>query len=166
MIGFRSLATLLAFFALFAGIIGSISYDVLLLIGKPSMDSVKIVVNDLASIVVNSQGEISESIQELKTADSNSYKTFLVGRIIGGSLVTLFLIWLFYKIIKFWFESPKPTDKLVIILIAILIVWIIGIASSIIVGKVNLVPFYGWVDLVKNRNLVINYLLTNVFNKP
>ena len=159
MLSFKTLFTALAIFGLFLGILSSLSYDLLLIISNPtSGETWKYVVKDMAKMVSNSQQEISNSIREFKDANE-SYKNYLIARILAGSLVTLFLIYIFYRGIKFFFESPKPTDKIVIILISVLIVWFIGVLASYILGEINWMPFSGWVDLIKNKDVLVDYLL-------
>jgi hypothetical protein len=161
MVGFKSIVTVLAFVALFSGVIGSISYDILLLIGKPSIQSLQYVVKDLASIVTNSQGEISSAIKEFKTAEG-SYASFLIARIIGGTIITLFLIWLFYKGLTLFIPIVTNTDRIAVFLLSLFMVWVLGVLSSYLVGKPNWIPYSGFIDLIINKDILINYIIKNI----
>lgn len=159
MFGIKSVFTILAFFALFSGILTGLSRDILLLISKPSWSSVQYVIKDLASIIINSQQEITNAVEKFKTVESSVEANYLLSRIIGGSLITLFMIWLFYKIMRFFKEQAGPFEKIAMIMLAVLMVWIISVVASYLVGKVNWMPFSGWVSLWQNREIIINYVL-------
>jgi len=163
MISGKNLVGLISIFILFFGIISSIVYDGLYAISHPTAEAGEKIVKDLANIVVNSQGEIANAVDNFPKAESTDYATFLIGRIFVGSLITLFMIWLFYRIFRFFVEAPKPTDKLMLILLSIVIVWVICVVASYYVGKPNWIPFYGWVKLAQNREMIANYLLNHYF---
>jgi len=159
MVGFKSILYALAFFSLFAGIISGLSLDILRIIASPFDPNVyKLLAIDFAKIVFNSQNEIKVAVNEFEDADP-SYRQYLLSKIIAGTILTLFMIWIIYKAIRWGFEAPSLSTKILIILVSILSVWFIGVIASVILGKPNFVPFSGWIELIKQREIIINYIL-------
>ena len=159
MLGFKTIFMAIAFFGLFFGIISSLSYDILLIISQPLNKATwERLAIDFAKVVFNSQNEIKIAVSEFKDA-SPEYRNYLVARIVGGSLLTLFMIWIIYKAIRWGFEAPSLSTKILIILVSILSVWFIGVIASVILGKPNFVPFSGWIELIKQREIIINYII-------
>ena len=159
MVGFKTILYALAFFSLFAGIISGLSLDILRIIASPfDLNVYKQLLIDFAKIVFNSQNEIKVAVSEFKDA-SPEYKQYLFSRIIAGTILTLFMIWIIYKAIRWGFETPSFSTKVLIILVSILSVWFIGVIASVILGKPNFVPFSGWIELIKQREIIINYII-------
>jgi len=160
MVSIKTIISTLAILSLFFGILSGISYDILMIIAKPTdVETWKTLVVDFAKIVMNSQVEIKEAVEELKNVENVQYGNYLISRIIAGSLVSLFMIWLIYKVFRFFVESPSVSDKILIILMSVFLVYLIGVIASYILGKPNFQPYPGFASLIENRDVVINYVL-------
>lgn len=157
---FKNLFLIVSIFGLLFGIITGISASILRILAQPlNPETWKMAAIDLAKIVSSSQTEISKTVKAFPEAVEAGFGELALARIIGASLVTLFLIFLFYKGIRWFFENPKPTDKIVIILISIALVWFITLLASIIAGEPNWVPYSGFIDLIKERQQIISFIL-------
>lgn len=156
----------LAFFAMFFGLISSLAFDVLFIISQPTNpETWKTLAIDFAKIVTNSQQEISIAVKEFKIAETPTYANFLIFRICGASLITLFMIFIIYKGLRFFQEAPSFSTKLLIIFTSIALVWFIGIIAGIILGEVNWIPFSGWIDLIKERGEILDFVLKEYSGK-
>lgn len=165
-ISFGTLFSLIAYFGLFFGLLSGLAFDILLIIAQPANpNSWKTLAVDFAKIISNSQEEISLAAREFKPGITREYANYLIARIIGASLISLSMIYFIYKGIRFFFESPKPTDKIIIILVSILIVYLIGIIAGLILGRINWIPFGGFIDLIKYRENIISYILSEYQKK-
>ncbi|MFQ6068011.1 MAG: hypothetical protein ACE5KD_00550 [Candidatus Bathyarchaeia archaeon] len=152
--------TAVAIFSLFFGIISTIIIDILVIIATPfNPEAYKTLALDLGRTVLNSQGSISESVKEFGKTESMEFKTFLLSRIAAGSLLTIGMIWVFYKILRWFVESPSVSTKLLFIVIAVSLVWFVGLFTSIFIGKLTWIPFSGWIDLARNREIIIGFIL-------
>lgn len=161
-LSFKSILTVLGVFSLFLGVLSGISISILRIIANPfSIESWKEFAIDLAKIVVNSQGEISETVRNFDKAVEAGYGELALIRIAGASIITISLIYFTYKIMRWFVENPKPTDKLMLILLSIGIVWFITVVASIILGKPNFTPYSGFYDLIANREKIINFIISN-----
>jgi len=160
MVTFKSIFTILAIFSLFFGLIATLAYDLLLIIARPfNPEPWKVLALDIGRTVLNSQLVISDAVKEFATAESFEYKTFLLSRIIAGSLLTLFLIWLFYKIQRWFVEAPSVSSKILIIITSVVLVWFVSIVAGIFLGRIEWIPFKGWIDLATHREEIIKFLL-------
>jgi len=160
---FSSLIKGLAVFSLFFGIISGLAMNFLLILANPfSLEPYKRFAIELGKIFLNSQAEISSSLKEFSKAESIEYKNFLIWRIIGASLLSLILIWLIYKGLR-WLVPGSTTDlgtKLLIILVALGLVWFIGLLTSVSLKREFILPFQGWIDLFRYREELISFILT------
>jgi hypothetical protein len=166
-IAFTAIITYLAVLALFIGVLSSTAIDLLNIIAHPlSPDPWEVLVLDVASTITNSQNAISDAVKAFPNADAN-YQGFLGFRIIGCSLVTLIFIWALWRGLK-WAVPGAKNDlgtKLLILMIAIFLVWIIGLMASVLSGKgiPSFFGFYhGWIQLVLNRDVFIQWLTTHM----
>ncbi|MGC9079819.1 MAG: hypothetical protein ACP5G1_03725 [Nanopusillaceae archaeon] len=152
----EKIITILAIFGLFFGIIQTLSYDILLTISEPKKGIQKLGY-DIAQTLINSQEVVYQNTNLLLKAKDDQTKQFAISKIVAGSLVTLFFIWIFYKIIRFFVEAPKPTDKIMIILISLLLVYFLTIIPSYFLNlKISsYVPYYGWIYFLQNIQQII-----------
>lgn len=158
---FGKIFVALAIFSLFAGIIGSLVLDVIALITKPGMESLKVLAYDLGKTIFASQETIKEATQEFLKAENGQYKWFLFWRIITGSLLTIGILYILYRIIKFFVPSAN-TDlgaKILVLLIAILIFYGSTIVFVALTKREFVPPFHGFIELSKNLDKIVNYWL-------
>jgi len=158
--GIKSVFTAIALFSLFFGIISTLIVDVLMIISAPfNPKAYENLALDLGKTVLNSQGIISEAVKSFSEAESMEFRTYLLSRIAAGSLLTIGMIWIFYKIMRWFCEAPSVSTKLLLIIISIALVWFVGLFTSIFIGKLTWVPFQGWIDLARNREVIIQFIL-------
>jgi hypothetical protein len=164
---FKNIFYILSFFGLFFGLLSGLAFDVLLIIAQPTNPNTwKTLVTDFAKIIANSQGEISAAIKEFKTGNiTKEYANYLVARIVGASLITLAMIYLIYKGMRFFVEAPSFSTKMILIIASFIIVWILGIVAGAIVGRINWIPFSGFIDLIKERGVIIDFIIKNYQQK-
>jgi hypothetical protein len=157
---FKNIFSALSIFGLMFGIISGMAFSILKILAQPfNPESWKDAGIEFAKIITNSQTEISKTVKIFPQAVKAGYGELALTRIIGASLITIFLIYIFYKGIRYWFENPKPTDKIIIILISIGLVWLLTIIASIIAGEPNFMPYSGFIDLIKNRQEIIDFII-------
>ena len=160
MVAFRSILLALSFFGLFFGLFSSLSFDLLKIVAEPmNQEHWKGLLLDLARTLTNSQQEISRAANEFKNVKSVEYGNYLIARIVGGCLITLVMIYFTYRIFRFFLEAPSPSTKILFVLMSVFVVYLIGVIASIIVGTPNFIPYKGFVDLIRNRQYIVNFLL-------
>jgi len=168
MVSFGSIVKGLAVFSLFFGILSSMAMDILSIIANPfSPEPYKNFAVDVGKVFLNSQTVISTSIKEFSEAETLEYKNFLLWKIIGASLVCLVLIWLIYKGLR-WLVPGASQDlgaKLLIIIVSLALVWFVGVLTSITLGEGFLYPYSGWVDLAREREVLIEFILEHYSQK-
>jgi len=163
---FKNIFYVLSFFGLFFGLLSSLSFDVLLIIAQPTNPSTwQTLLTDFAKIIANSQGEISAAIKEFKADITAGYANYLIARIVGASLITLAMIYFIYKGMRFFIEAPSVSTKLILIIASFTIVWILGIIAGAIIGKISWLPFSGFIDLLREREIIINFIFKNYQQK-
>lgn len=142
--------TMLAFGALFSGVISMLILDILIIPANPKQ-GLKMLVTDMAKTIFVSQSQISDAISRFAEADALE-KEFLLWRIIAGSLVTLGIIWLGYKAFSFIVPGVS-TDlgaRLIVLMLVIGLIWGVSLVYSVSTDRGWVWPFSGWVDLVKH----------------
>ena len=120
--------------SLFFGILSGLAIDIMGILADPfSAGPYKQFGLDIGKIFLNSQKEISNSIDEFEQAEDATFKNYLIWRIVGASLLSILLIYGFYKVIIFITPSSNIDlgSKLVAIFGAILLVWMIGLITNI-----------------------------------
>lgn len=151
---------ILAIFSLFFGVISTLAMDIVYVFADP-VNGTKKLLYDISSTIVNSQNEISKAIKNIEKAKTKDEIVFWTSRIIAGALITLFLIWLFYKILRFFFEAPRPIEKITLILVSMLIVYVITqISAGIFNIQTNPIPFHGFVELIQKANIIAEKIQT------
>jgi hypothetical protein len=159
---FKNIFSALSIFGLMFGIISGMAFSILKILAQPlNPESWKDAGIEFAKIITNSQTEISKTVKIFPQAVKAGYGELALTRIIGASLITIFLIYIFYKGIRtvFFLENIKPTDKLIIVLVSIGLVWLLTIIASIVAGEPNFVPYSGFIDLIKNRQEIIDFII-------
>jgi hypothetical protein len=147
-------------------LLSGLAFDVLLIIAQPTNpNSWKTLLLDFVKIIANSQGEISASVKEFRTGISKEYANYLIARIVGASLITLGMIYFIYRGMRYFVEAPSAKDKIFIILISIAIVWVLNLIAGAILGRINWIPFSGFIDLIKEREVIIKFILENYQKK-
>lgn len=104
-------------------------------------------------LIVGSQELIYSSIHELQTPGIETYRMIHhVELIIAGSLITIMLIYILWKILKGMSASYGNWDVVSKILMFVMCVIIIGALGSF-VAYINthalVIPFHGWWELIK-----------------
>jgi len=136
-------------FLLLAGIFGGVFGDLLLFMSSPTQANFNKFTKDLLSIIVNAQKVVYEAVHEFVVNESISptYAYHLIFMIASGSLVTLAIIYILYKI----FSMVNPSMPLANLLFALLTYYFITIAISIyVMGTPQIKPFFGWWYLVEH----------------
>jgi len=159
-LSFKSIFLFLATFALFFGILSSLSFHLLKVIAEPfSPETWKELGIELAKVLVNSQKELSRAIEEFKDVENDEYANFLMARIIGASLISLSLVYFTYKFFRFFVESPTVSTKILLIILSFFVVYLIQLICTILIGEPEWIPYKGFINLLTKREYIINYLL-------
>ena len=167
MVVFTSILSKIALLALFFGVLSSISLDILGVIAHPlSLESWKTLVVNSAKTVTNSQNTIARSVDEFKEGDE-AYKSYVVWRIIGCSLITAIFVWGVYKGLRKVVRTAELDlgTQLLVIVAAFVIVWLIGLVASILSGEgvPTFIGFYnGWIQLILKREVFIEYIVQQI----
>ncbi|MHA1866384.1 MAG: hypothetical protein ACTSWZ_07750 [Candidatus Heimdallarchaeaceae archaeon] len=144
------------------GFITTLFWDIVLIIVNPFViESWSKLGTDLIKVVVASQGVISTAVAEFPTA-SEAYKMFLIFEIVGGSWLTIMVIYFFYRIMLYLVPSAQVAlrDKLALIIISIAIVYLINLSYDIFTGSgIRWEPFRGWVDLIRHSDVFRDWIL-------
>jgi hypothetical protein len=163
---FQTIFYILSFLGLFFGLLSGLALDALLIIAQPTNpNSWKTLLTDFAKIIANSQGEISAAVKEFKSGITKEYANYLIARITGASLITLAMIYFIYRGMRFFVEAPAISTKILIIIVSFIIVWILGIIAGAIIGRISWVPFSGFIDLIREREVIIKFILENYQKK-
>ena len=157
MIGFSQIMTILAFGALFSGVIGMVILDILIIPANPQQ-GLKMLATDVAKTVFVSQAQISDAVNRFAEADVLE-KEFLIWRIMAGSLVSLGIIWLGYKFFSFFVPSVHSDlgSKLLVVSLIVGLLWVTSLVYSISTKQGWLWPFSGWIDLIKHSEEIRAY---------
>ena len=151
----------LAVFIVFAGILGPLVTDIMLILSQPSIDNLKKLGYDIAKTIVSSQSVIKESVDEMKETEDYTYKWYLFYRIVSASLITFLIIYVFYKIINSVLIEPASA-----LILALAITGIIVWAFSGVLGEAHPMPFYGWFYLAQNYEVIVEFLSTTYSITP
>lgn len=138
-----------AIIAVFCGILGPLILDIIIFFSSPSMQNLQKLGYDVAKTMVDSQGVIVESIDAMKTTYDYGYRSYLIYRIISGSLISAFLIYIAYKGLSMILLEPL----LALILAFAVMGFLLWIFSGML-GSSHPFPFYGWYYLIKNYDVV------------
>jgi len=140
--------------------------DLLIIPSYPEL-GIKLLAYDVAKTVFVSQAQISEAIKGFNTVNDPLYNEYLFWRIIAGSLVTLSLIWLGYKVFSFIAPSVQTDlgSKLLVLIIVVGIIWAVCLLYSIATHQGWIWPFQGWIDLIKNAHIIRGYLAQRYASK-
>jgi len=151
---------IIALFSLFFGIVTTLAFDIIYIIANPVEGSKKLAY-DIATTVINSQNELSKSIVNLLKAKSKEEVVYYLSRMIASSLITIFLIWLFYKILRFFFEAPRPIEKITLILVSMLLVYVITqVSAGLLNLKTEPIPYYGFVKLITHSQEIAQKIMS------
>jgi len=162
----------IAVFTLFYGIISAMFFDLLLIATQPNMENLKKLAVDVGKTVFSSQEVIKESAIEFdevyhKEDVAMQYKIYLFNRIIAGSLLSLFILYVIYRGVSFFVPSSK-TDlgaRLLVIFITLLVFYGCTLAYLLIIEHKGLVPpFHGFIELGKHAEAIRAYL-TSSYNQ-
>jgi len=148
-----SLVKWLSVFIVFSGILGPLVIDTITFFSNPSIQSIQKLGYDIAKTIIGSQSVIKESVDAMKQTTDYVYKWYLFYRIVTASLITLLIIYLFYKIINSVLIQPA-SSLILAIAITGFIVWLF----SGMLGDVHPTPFYGWIYLAQNYNVIVEFL--------
>ena len=131
---------------------------------------------DTIKVTISAQGVISEAVSAFVEAEGTrnfliftlDYKSFLLMIIVGCSWLTILIIRFIYNKIKWFIPSTeiRLRDKLLVLIIAVGIFYFASLGYSIIIGRGPILPFQGWIDLYKNSNTIMEYLLEKYSQTP
>lgn len=159
-LGFGKIFSFIAYFGLFFGVISGTATNVLRIVATPGDPEVwKRLIIDMAKTVSNSQGELSETVKNFPEIAETGFGDLAIAKIFGCILITLALIYIFYKLLRKLKPAPSTTDLIMIFLISIFFIWFVGVVASFITGDIKWFPFGGFVDLAIYRENIINYIL-------
>lgn len=162
-LSFKTIFLILATFALFFGILSSLSFHLLKVIAEPfSAEAWKDFGIELAKVLVNSQREISRAVEEFKDVENEEYANFLIARIIGASLISLSLVYFTYRVFRFFVEAPSMSAKILMIILSFFVVYLIQLICTITIGEPEWIPYKGFIDLIAKREYIVNYLLSKM----
>lgn len=152
----KEIITYLSIFGVLFGVISSISLVLLKTIANPQ-EGIPLLLKEISLMFINSQETIYRYTDFILKAKTQEEISFGILKIISASIVSLFFIYIFYRLIKFFVESPKPTDKIVIILISLFIPYLISLISSFFfsVSVSSPFPYHGWIHLILNLNKIL-----------
>jgi len=127
--------------------------------------------NDLGMIVFGSQEMIHQACEELREVYnseevSQTYKYYLLHRIIAGLFLSLGILYIVYRGLSFFVPSVSNDlgAKLLVLSLTVLIYWGVGMLYSKLVFGDFVPPFHGFISLINNAD-VIRDMLTSSYNQ-
>lgn len=157
-LGFGGFIKFIAVYALFFGVLTGTTMDLLRIVANPfSIEVWKNAGINMIKIVSNAQLELSTTVKEFPQAVEYGLADLAILRIIGCGVVSLSMIYLFYRFLKILTPS---SNRLILFVSSIFLFWFVAIASSFIAGNITWFPFLGFKDLVVERGPIIEYILS------
>jgi hypothetical protein len=113
--------------------------------------SVASFLKSLGALFFTPQELVSEGVGMLSGGQAGEYASFHWNQIFVGSLITIFLLVLIYKLYR-WMVSEASMNAVVAAMVFLGVIftfWVIQLSyTGLVEHEVEWVPFPGWVDLV------------------
>ncbi|MHA1971468.1 MAG: hypothetical protein ACTSW1_00665 [Candidatus Hodarchaeales archaeon] len=151
MFSISKVLSIIALMALGGGILGTLILDVFIMFSDPKL-GFEFLIKDIARTVYDSQGQISQAVKSFSPANEPSFNEFLFYKILTGSAISIGLIFLIYKAFAFVVPSVSADlgSKILVLTISVGIIWGISLLYSVMTTGEFILPFNGWIDLIKN----------------
>ena len=155
-------------FGAFSSIMITIVSDVLFLASTQSVSYGKKLVVDIGRLIIASQDSIEKNVIELSNTDNRLYSNYLFSGIISGSLLTIFFIFIVYKIsTKLPFFHTWP--PIYIAILSFIFIGFVQVFTTYVITHELVYPYHGWLAIIEQKDAIIHHLeqsfnITNTTN--
>jgi len=121
-------------------------------VAAPSFGSFWSIMKNFFLLIFNSQQIVYESIMKITAGGLTGWEFIHWGTVIlGGSLITVFLVWGIYKFVL-WIRGEASWDRVSLTLILLSIIFVVGFVSSYAsyaTTSIFHLPYHGFLNLHK-----------------